>query len=574
MATMKLLSSKDDQAVANHLKTQSGIELKNLATAEPVTTTGFLTKQKVYDEILTGNLKGNMKEGYGESYDHVVVELGTNADYAQEASKIILNRFQNPNIVVVKNQGNGRVQTKNITGTKEVLFALHQENNGDFHLHVLTFRYAIDGKTVNPQDSQKDKYVRALYLDAINKDLTEAGLAPLRDFTTSITSPNAAMPKASITTQNEVKDILSGEIDIEDIQLKNTSISETVLEDSIAKAEKLLAQTLESAKKQAEEINQLKQAHSVLDDNKALTRAIANLRVTNEELENNNQELKSSNEDLQNDLAQKETVMFEQGNQIQTLLEQVKEKEAQLKEAEDLQAQSDEDLQQKSILIDSLQSELNTLRTHANALTAEKAQVENTLSIRDSQLEQANGAINALQETSKAKDSQIELQKELNKQLQEKFETQMAEQKRLFEAQMNEQKRNFEARIAEQNKEIEAVKSQLADKTKENSILKDFVKIVEQKLEQANTIISSLSTRLKAGQKAFISAFVEDTKQVSEFNKNLEDTNDAKAKKLAELQALFKKNKEGVDSFTEQQKQDQAQKNKNTGGTGTPPKKN
>lgn len=570
MATMKLLSSKDDQAVANHLQTQSGLDLKNLATAQPVADTGYLTKQQVFDDIAKGNLKGNLKEPDGESYDHIVVELGTNADYAEKASQVILNRFQNPDLSFVKNQGGGRIQEKNVTGQKEVLFDLHKEANGEYHLHVLVFRYSIDGKTVNPQDSQKDKYVRAKYLQKINEDLEEAGLTKLRDFSTSITSPNANMPKASITTQNEVKQVLSGEMDIEDITLENSSITETVLDDSISRKEKSLAQLIEQAKKETEELNQLKAAQAVLDDNKNLVRVVATLKESNSLLDDDNKVLQTTVKTLEKDISEKETQMFEQGNQIQTLIEQVKEKEAQLKEVEDLQAQSEEDIEQKQILIDSLTGELSTLKTHVNALTAEKAQVENTLSIRDSQLEQANGSINALKQATEAKDSQIELQKELNKQLQERFESQMAEQKRLFEAQIAEQKRNFDRQIAEQHKEIESVKSQLAEKTKENSILKDFVKVVEEKLEQATTLISSLSTRLRAGQKAFINAFVDDTKQVAEFNKNLESTNDEKAKKLAELQELFKKNKDGVDSFKEQHQHD---KPKNTSGTEPPKKK-
>lgn len=589
MATMKLLSSKDDQATANFLLTLSGRSLMLMKDTgeEAVTPDNYLTKEKLYDQIAKGDLSGNLKEKTGEMYDHMVVELGTNKDYALKASEVILNRFKNPNLQFVKNQGGGRVQVKNITGQKEIMYELHQENNGEMHLHILVSRYAIDGKTVNPQDSQKDKYVRQTYLDKINEDLSIEGLKPLSDFTTSITPSNSALPKASITTQNEAKEVINAEDTskaIEAIDFQNVSISDSVIDDTLAKAEKDLAQLIETAKKKAEEIKQIKAAQTVLSQNEALkynnsqlVEQVNNVKVELEEtktlLEEKDKQASvllgqylyvQETLNLVPDVPLRESIeVYKQQveNDYQAIVEEKIELETTFKN--ELQVKAEE-IAEKEIFIEALTEEnqsLQNVKTENILLKSTIEQKDSVIATKDTQLEiekkyrseteakyaQLEERLNEVLDSNKAQEEanrklleqntrmldSIESLKNSNQALQADNDKLRKDSNELVEI-----GKTLQDKVKAQNTQIEELTSELANKDKAINVLTELYTEVKNKLASTTARLKASLTKLANGEvKNSITKVVKDN---NSFAQQLKAIDEDTADKTAKIEALRK----------------------------------
>jgi DNA repair exonuclease SbcCD ATPase subunit len=589
MATMKLLSSKDDQATANFMLTLSGRTLMLMKDTgeEPVTPDNYLTKEKLYDSIAKGDLSGNLKEKTGEMYDHMVVELGTNKDYALKASEVILNRFKNPNLQFVKNQGGGRVQVKNITGQKEIMYELHQENNGEMHLHILVSRYAIDGKTVNPQDSQKDKYVRQTYLDKINEDLAIQGLKPLSDFTTSITPSNSALPKASITTQNEAKDVINSEDTnkaIEAIDYQNVSISDTVIDDTLAKAEKDLAQLIETAKKKAEEIKQIKAAQTVLSQNEALKYNNAQLveklneahnafEVAKELLEQKDSKLKTAlNEvnlvrdtfQLPDELPIVEAIstkLQEKEDDYQAIIEEKIELETSFKN--ELQNKSEE-IAEKEVFIEALAEEnksLQNVKTENGLLKSTIEQKDSVISTKDTQLEiekkyrsetelkyaQLEERFNEVLASSKSQEEANRKLLEQNTRMLDSIESLKNSNQELSSDNDKLRKSNnnlteigetLKGQLEVKDNEIENLTKELANKDKAINVLTELYTEVKNKLASTTARLKASLTKLANGEvKNTINKVVKDN---NSFAQQLKAIDEDTADKTAKIEALRK----------------------------------
>jgi len=606
MATIKLLSSKDDQATANFLLTLSGrtLTLMKDTGEEPVTADNYLTKQKLYESIAKGDLSGNLKDKEGEMYDHMVVELGTNKDYALKASEVILARFKNPNLQFIKNQGGGRIQTKNITGQKEIMYELHQENNGEMHLHILVSRYAIDGKVVNPQDSQKDKYVRQTYLEKINEDLAIEGLKPLSDFTTSITPSNSALPKASITTQNEAKEVINAEDTskaIEAIDFQNVSISDTVIDDTLAKAEKDLAQLIETAKKKAEEIKQIKAAQTVLNQNEALkytnaqlAEQVNNAKIEIEELSNQKEVVETrlkavSNEvntirdtfQLPEELPIVEAIsekLQEKENDYQAIVEEKIELETSFKN--ELQVKAEE-IAEKEVLIETLEEEnksLQNVQMENGLLKSTIEQKDSVISTKDTQLQmeqkyridtearysQLEERYNQLLESSQAQENanrklleqntrmldSIEVLKNSNQEL-----TTDNEKLRKSNNNLVEIGKTLEEKVQSKDTEIETLTKELATKDKAINVLTELYTEVKNKLASTTARLKASLNKLANGEvKNDLNKVVRDNNSFAQSVKAIEsDTEDKQAK----IEALRK-------SMAEKAQSDKEKHNPNT----------
>lgn len=606
MATMKLLSSKDDQATANFLLTLSGRTLTLMKDngEEPVTPDNYLTKQKLYDSIAKGDLSGNLKDKEGEMYDHMVVELGTNKDYALKASEVILNRFKNPNLQFVKNQGGGRVQVKNITGQKEIMYELHQENNGEMHLHILVSRYAIDGKIVNPQDSQKDKYVRQTYLDKINEDLAIQGLKPLSDFTTSITPSNSALPKASITTQNEAKEVINAEDTskaIEAIDFQNVSISDTVIDDTLAKAEKDLAQLIETAKKKAEEIKQIKAAQTVLNQNEALKynnaqlqEQVNNVKVELEEtktlLEKKDKQASvllgqylyvQETLNLVPDVPLRESIeVYKQQveNDYQAIVEEKIELETTFKN--ELQVKTEE-IAEKEVLIETLEEEnksLQNVKAENGLLKSTLEQKDSVISTKDTQLQmeqkyridtearynQLEERYNQLLESSQAQENANRKLLEQNTRMLDSIEVlknsnqELTSNNEKLHKSINEWQEignTLKEQVQAKDTEIETLTKELATKDKAINVLTELYTEVKNKLASTTARLKASLNKLANGEvKNDLNKVVRDNNSFAQSVKAIEnDTEDKQAK----IEALRK-------SMAEKAQSDKEKHNPNT----------
>lgn len=605
MAKIKHTDAKNDSSMANFILTNSGQALivRKPDGTEQSVNQGYLTKQELYDDITNKNLYGDLRGPTGIMYDSVIVEFGNDAQYAKAAASIIINRFHKPNMTVNKNQGSGQTQTKVTKGSKEVLYDLHQEPNGDFHLHVLVSRYSIDNKSVEPQIALTDKYVRDNFYNAINADLVNANLAPLQGgFTTGITTTNSNTVKPSIATQAEVKGMVNELTEIPGIQVaqdvaealdkidySNASISETVIDEALVKAEKELATLVETAKRKGEELKQLHNAKLVKQQNNSLQDDVKelkeNLNTLNTELTETRQELKektevfnSEKENLLNDLSNS-------NNNVITLQDKLAEKENEIAEFTELLATSEEEIEQKNTVLAQLNSERDIMLSQIEemkVIVVRKKELEKEVD----ELVAKSGLLvsqNELKDaTIAAKTNQIETQAQRNDELVEQNKTLRKQQEedreriRALEVSVKEMVESARAEreqakmlADEQQKQITKLQDTVNNTEKENSLLREFVIAIEKRLEQASKVISTLSTKIKStANKSFLKDFVEsanvDGKEA--VKAMIDEDTEKKMEKLAQLRAQFNAKAQSVAKFANDIKKDDEDKNQSRPG--------
>lgn len=542
MAIIKLLSSKDDEATKNFLKTESGKDLKTLnkftladiAQYGPDYLTDYdklldqkdiLFKETLFNKVNAGELNGRFADKEGEIFDHIVIEFSNDKEYADKASKIILNRLFKPDTTIIKNQGGGKIQEKNITGEKQLLWDLHEERNGDLHLHVLVNRYDIDGNKINPQNSFKDKYVRDKFLNLINEDLHNANLATLNDFTTGITPQTISQDKPSLATQNVVKEIIRKGGDISDIELGNNSISEVALSNEVQRLEKEAATLIEQANRKIQEAKEISKAKEAVDNNKILINELS---------------LKDAHiEKIQEQIEQLETLKFNYEQEIEKLNNNNNE------HIEVIQAYKEN--------VEELNNKIIGLENDYNNIEEESNNKDIIINSKDEELKQQKTTNNHLAKA-------LDLHEETIRELKRNSDTQKEEYSKLerlynelkgnFDLEIQSIKEGFTNQLEEQNKQIIELKgdndilaNEVARKDKDISVLTELYKEVKSRLSSTTNRLKNVVSKIaNADIKEALKSVVMDNNQ---FEKSLEAIDKEPNDKMDRIKALREKFAQG-----------------------------
>lgn len=360
MTTALYLSSKDDATVKQELVTPSFMAMVQANTGLQVNDQNFSlqTKEELMKSIQQGKLTGNLQFG-GNSFDHLVFEFQPHED-AQAISKEIVGFYSNPDYIVTKNQGGGRVQQKPVNGTREVLYDLHIKQDGTAHLHILKSHWSVNGSKINPATTCKDTYVIKAEEYHLNEHLKQRlGLVNAVSSFVSGASPNSTFtqPKASPQTKSIVNQAMQ---QAQTVEQYNEIVSQTK---NVSVAPNLLANTLTSLDK---ELAELEEKKNILFETRKTVEASLVVEQNNKILERNNEILTERVEALEN-------------------------------EKEELQAKHEEELTQK-------QEHIATIQERVKELEEEKEGLENDYSVIQEELEISNTdkqqVIKTLEETS------------------------------------------------------------------------------------------------------------------------------------------------------------------------------
>lgn len=561
MATAKHLGAYDSQELGKFLQTQSGMNLVVYGSNALATQSTLISKADLVAQQQAGTMQGSSLSLGGEEWDHTVIELGKDKDIAKAQTDIIMEFVAKPDYEFTKNQGGGRFQTKRIKGDRQALFDLHQEESGDNHLHIASFRWAIDGNSVCPQDSLKDKYVRQAWITIINEKLKEADLPLISGFNTAITTTNT---KSSTLTQQQTAQVLNNQSTIEEVVENHIApINKDTLADTLDKEEKELAILMEQAKVKKDNIQKLQQAKNVIDEYPLLKAEVVNLKAV---IDSNIIAITDLNEKLttiSNNFDSLQKGYDELATSNMSLQESLAEEQEQRKNAEQEIELKDEELLKATNDIEDLSRKNKDLVSVNNGLKSDLSQEQ---AIRE-QLEEQNQSLLAdlnkvKAELEQAKNSNIELKesnadlKNANADLKAELQNVRAEEKAKYEAIIKaevakavaeESKRNATMWAEKEGKYKKQIKSQqkTIDKQKEHlSTFDTLLNTVNGFFDDLTNSVSNLfkkvdgKDKLTEPEKKEIKSTVDNVNKQAKITK--EQIIEKMAKSRAELQELIK----------------------------------
>lgn len=373
MTTATYLSSKDDATVKAELVTPSFLAMVQANTGLAVSDQNFAlqTKEELMKGIQQGKLTGNLQFG-GNSFDHLVFEFQPHEN-AQAISKEIVEFYANPDYMVIKNQGGGRVQQKPVNGTREVLYDLHIKQDGTAHLHILKSHWSVNGNKINPATTCKDTYVIKAEEYNLNQYLEKKlGFSNCISSFVSGASPNSSFtqPKASPQTKSIVNQAVQQATTVEEY---NEIVSQT---QNVSVAPNLLANTLTSLDK---ELAELEEKKIILFETRKTVEATLIVEQNNKILENNNDILTKKVETLENE---KEELQAKHDEVLTQKQEQIAIAEEKVKELEEVKQglENDYDAIKEELEISNIQNQkvAETLEETSKSLNSTLASLEET----------------------------------------------------------------------------------------------------------------------------------------------------------------------------------------------------
>jgi len=511
MTTATYLSSKDDATVKAELVTPSFLAMVQANTGLAVSDQNFAlqTKEELMKGIQQGKLTGNLQFG-GNSFDHLVFEFQPHEN-AQAISKEIVEFYANPDYMVIKNQGGGRVQNKPVNGTREVLYDLHIKQDGTAHLHILKSHWSVNGNKINPATTCKDTYVIKAEEYNLNQFLEKKlGLSNCVSSFVSGASPNSSFtqPKASPQTKSIVNQAVQQANTVEEY---NEIVSQT---QNVSVAPNLLANTLTSLDK---ELAELEEKKNILFETRKTVEATLIVEQNNKILENNNkilteevEKVKQEKEELtekhNQELQEKQNEIFNLSEQHKETLEKLNGLEDDYKNLEEINSINEEQNKKLTNSLEIAEKNADYLRTELNSTKEENNLYKKIVSDQSDQIAEIK---KAMEEQQKAI---IELQAEKVKQNAVIHE--QAEKQIQLEQDNHALKASIEPisiKVVELTAENETIKAQ-------NTTLLD----ANEKLSNSVKAFTEFVDKLKTGYDKFTKAVKEKIKGMPELKKEIE----------------------------------------------------